>query len=436
MGLIKSALNSPWDREHRVRSWNYKIVRVVYYSVRGFFRDECFLKASELTFFSLTAFVPMLAIVLSIATAFGFGHILEADILKLFSEQTSAITAAVEFAHAFVREIKGETLVGFGVCVLFLSVFALLEVLEQTINQIWNVKKLRGLVQRFINYIVAIIVFPIIFVLSMSVTIAINDSINHTMQTPGYFNQISKAIHLILEVVPYLLMCCVFIYIYVVVPKARLYLWPRLLAGILAGVAFQIWQVVYLEFQLYVTSYNAIYGSLAALPLFIIWVQVSFVILLLGAEFAAHLEADRFFKKTSKTDSFRWVAKKQLILAVLVEMTAHFLAGKGPYSIDGLIHRLGISAFDAREALFRLRLGGIIAEISNGSSEKYQLVINPESVTLQTIWSMIDLTEPLRMAKVTKPLVAVSSCIERFEQAECAAGGNTTLKDFCKDQAQ
>lgn len=427
--LVANALHTAYDKKKRLRSIFYKSIRIFYFSCKSFQENELNLKSSLLTFYTLVSLVPILTIIFSIAKGFGFDEFLQKQILQTFSEQKDVITTALKFSYAIIDHIKSQAIVGIGIFFLFFGVFGLFENIESSLNTIWHVKKKRGFLRRFINYVMAVVFFPVIFIFSTSITIFLNDEITKTAQNYEFVSSISHYAIWLLKFTPYVLMCALFSYIYLFTPNAKLFVKPRILAGIIAGTIFQLWQILYIDFQVYISSYSIIYGSFAALPLFVIWMQVNFVILLLGAEIAANLEGDRFFQKSQDKDRFKTVNQMQLSLIILHEIAQRFLQGLKPVSIQYISHHLGVSSLEAREVLNLLERIGFIAEI--GYSERYQLIVNPEIYTLQSVSELLEKGMLKKiLVRETDAFQAVENSFSQFNHMVQESKENLNLKDF------
>ncbi len=187
-----------------------------------------YLKSSLLTFYSLIAIVPILTIILSIAKGFGFDDFLQKQLLQTFKEQRDVITIAMRFSYGFIEQLKSQTVVGIGILFLFFSVFGLFENIEKALNTIWNVKKGRGFVRRSINYVMALIFFPVIFIASTSITIFINSEITTTAQNYQYLQSVSNYALTLLKLAPYALMYALFSYIYLFTPNTKISIKPRI----------------------------------------------------------------------------------------------------------------------------------------------------------------------------------------------------------------
>lgn len=419
------------DKNRPVLSFFLRGARYLYFFVEAFSKKECYLKGSLLTFYSLIAIVPLFAIVFSIAEGLGFDQFLQQQILETFHEQQYILSNALGFAHALLSNIRSGTIFGAGALVLFFSVFSLFENIEKSLNSIWNVTKHRSVTRRAINYITALIVFPLVFIFSISLTLFVNGEILKTFQASALLKQISDYYIMLMKFAPYVLMCALFSFVYIFTPNAKIYLRSRIIAGVLAGIVFQLWQLLYIFFQVSLSNYNAVYGSFAALPLFVVWMQVNFVIFLSGATIAAQLENWRFLNHEYR---YREITQKYLVLLILRDITRHFLSGEKPVVIEEIAARLGVPLLDTREMLSILEKSGMITEIWSGRRrEKYQLVINPELFTLTEIMERVE--KQLVTSSVSQESSALQVIAERmqeFEKTLNKSGANCTLKDLAR----
>ena len=437
---FKKAINTPFNKKKLIGSIFCKILRIIFLSIKGFLDKECSLRSSILTFYSLISLVPILAIIFSIAKGFGFEDFLKRQTLEVFQEQKEVISVALKFSEAYLSHLKSQAIVGIGVVFLFFSAFGLFENIEKSLNSIWNIKKHRGLIRRFINYLTALIVFPIFFICSTSITIFINTEVVNAVYNSEILKPISEYIVTILKIAPYVLMFILFSYIYIFTPNSKAFLTTRLFAGIIASVLFQFWQVIYIKFQVTITSYNAIYGSFAALPLFLIWLQITFIIFLFVAEIAAQIEGDKFFKKQVESDKFQFITKKHLTLLVVYEIVRHFYHGYPPLSVEKLSQLLGVSLLDLRESIAILENARIIAEVpfKNKFTEQYQIIVNPELHTFKSICDLVDdsMDPSTTKIKETVPFNAAAERFLAFEDLFSSSSENLNLKNFVCENNQ
>ncbi|MGE5196848.1 MAG: YihY/virulence factor BrkB family protein, partial [Anaerolineae bacterium] len=277
MKLFSFFKNDLWkiipNKEKPIKSFFIKIIRVIYFSIRSFYKDECYLKSALLTFYSLIAIVPFLALAMAIAKGFGFEIFLQEQILQTFKEQKDILNIAIHFAYSLITHIKSEVVAGLGVIFLFFSIFGLLENTEKSLNEIWKIKRKRSYLRKVIDYLAILIVCPIVFTASSSLTIFLSTHLDKTLQAFPILQDIYSYFISFFKILPFILSWLLFSLLYLFTPNTRIRFKPRLFAGFLAGTLFQLWQIGYIEFQLSISSYNAVYGSFAALPLFLIWLQ-------------------------------------------------------------------------------------------------------------------------------------------------------------------
>ncbi|MFI5333882.1 MAG: YihY/virulence factor BrkB family protein [Chlamydiales bacterium] len=422
----------PHDKRRPIRSFFLRKMKYGYLFIEAFCKKECYLKASLLTFYSLIALVPLLAIIFAVAEGLGVEAFLQKQILSTFHEQQDVLSIALDFARTLMTHIKSQTIFGIGAVVLFVSVFSLFENIEKCLNAIWGIQKARSLTRRAINYLTALVVVPIAFIFSMSMTIFVNEEMLKIFQAHEMLQQISNYFVALMKFVPYALMCVLFTCIYIFTPNAKIHVKQRLFAGVFAGVVFQLWQLLYIYFQVSISNYNAIYGSFAALPLFVVWMQINFVIFLFGATIAAQLENLQFLLKKPREQRYREISQKQLALLVLRKITSHFLTGEKPIDIEEIASHLGASLIDTREILNVLEKSGIVTEMWAGrAQEKYQLVVNPEIFTVTAIGDLVEknLIKPT-LSKETHDLHIIIKRLQDFENVLNRSGVNCTLKDL------
>lgn len=375
--------------------------------------------------------VPVLAVTLAIAKAFGFEEFLERQILQTFHEQKDVLTKAIEFSYSFIKHIKSQIIVGVGIIFLFFSVFGLLENIEKTLNNIWKVTKSRNLLNKILDYLAIIIFCPILFAASSSLTIFLNVQITKTFGEYKFLSELADYMPNVFGIVPFFLSWILFSFIYLFTPNTRIYFKPRIFAGILAGTLFQLWQIAYIYFQVVITSYSAIYGSFAALPLFLIWLQVDWIIFLLGAEIAANWENDLYFRYLRPDDSFLELDLKELIVLVLHQYVCNFQQGLPPPTINELAKRLGLPLSTIRKILDILEKEKVLIEVKGKKREKYQLSKNPELFTIKAI---IDIYEKsfasTHFVKSTKITENISHLFKNLDEFIKNSELNITIKDL------
>ena len=237
-------------------------------------------QASALTYSTLLAIVPMLAVVFAIARGFGYNKYIEMWFRELLSSQPQVADAIVSFVNSYLIHTKSGIFLGVGLIFMLYTVLMLVNNVEETFNQIWQVNNSRPILRSFANYLAMFFLFPIIIVISTGLSIFM-ETVADKMDDIVILEPI---VHKLFSFFPFMLMSLLFIFLYVYMPNTKVRFSCAIIPGILAGIAMHLLQIAYIHSQIWVTGYNAIYGSFAALPLFMLWVQISWAICLFGAQ--------------------------------------------------------------------------------------------------------------------------------------------------------
>ena len=257
-----------------------QVVRKMILTVRFFTEKRVMAEAAALTYSSLLAIVPILAVVFAIARGFGYNKYIEMWFLNALSSQPEAANVIVGFVNSYLVHIQSGVFLGIGLIFMLYTVLMLMNNVEETFNQIWQVSNTRPIIRSLTNYLAMFLLFPIIIIVSTGLSIfmaTIADKVEN-------FVVLGPVVGKLLDLSPFILLSVLFVTLYVYMPNTKVKLSCAIVPGILAGIAMQILQLVYIYAQLWVTGYNAIYGSFAALPLFMLWVQFSWTICLFGAQ--------------------------------------------------------------------------------------------------------------------------------------------------------
>ena len=257
-----------------------EIVRKAILTVRFFTEKRVMAEAAALTYSSLLAMVPILAVVFAIARGFGYNKYIEVWFLNALSSQPEAANVIVGFVNSYLVHIQSGVFLGVGLIFMLYTVLMLVNNIEETFNQIWQVNNARPIMRSLANYLAMFLLFPIIIIVSMGLSIVMTTLADKIED----FMVLGPVVSKLLDMSPSLLLSILFIVLYVYMPNTKVRLSCAIVPGILAGLAMHVLQLFYIYAQIWVTGYNAIYGSFAALPLFMLWVQFSWTICLFGAQ--------------------------------------------------------------------------------------------------------------------------------------------------------
>ena len=257
-----------------------EIYRKLYLTIRFFTEKRVMTQASALSYSTLLAIVPILAVVFAIARGFGYNKYIELWFRESLSTQPQVADIIVGFVNSYLVHTQSGIFLGVGLVFMLYSVLMLISNIEDTFNQIWQLSSTRPIIRSITNYLAICFLFPIIIVVSTGLSIFM-ETVADTMDG---FRILGPAIRRMLSLAPCVLMSLMFIILYVYMPNTKVRFSSAIVPGILAGIAMQVLQLAYIHSQIWVTGYNATYGSFAALPLFMLWIQISWTICLFGAQ--------------------------------------------------------------------------------------------------------------------------------------------------------
>ena len=358
--------------------------RVIILSLRGFSESKCSFRASALTFFTLLSIVPIIAIVFAIARGFGYQMVVQNYVVDKLQNHPDIAQNIINFANSYLETIKGGAIAFVGIITLLWLTIKLLSNVEISFNDIWGIKKHRGFATRVSNYITVILVCPVLVIASSSLTVFINAKIQALSENVALVQTISPFIFFIVRLSPYCLVWLLFVFIYFAIPNTKVNFKSALCGGLIAGTIYQVTQFIYIRFQVGVSNFNAIYGSFAALPLFLVWIQVSWLIVLLGAEISfAHQNVHTYeFEPDclSISNSFKML----LALGIIRLLVKNFQKHEPPWPAEHIADYLGIPIRLTRQILQDLTEAGLISLCSLDGEEKngYQPAQDPDILTI------------------------------------------------------
>ena len=258
------------------------VVKVVVIAVRTFLDDKVMTKAAALTYSTLFAIVPILALIFAVARGFGFENIVTSLLQNGIIGENESLNAVMQFIDGYMQYVSSGAFIGIGLLFLLFSVYSLADGIESNLNAIWHVKKSRGMGRKITDYFSLILLIPI-GIICLSGLSVLASSIMSRMQG---FQLLGGFVRFLVFAMPYLLAGLIFTGFYIFMPNTKVKFKYAVIPGFIAGCLFQILQQLYFSGQLALSSYNQIYGGFAALPLFLFWLNISWSIILFGCQLA------------------------------------------------------------------------------------------------------------------------------------------------------
>ena len=408
-------------------------LRIYLLAIKGFYEDKCQLRASALTFYSLLSIVPVLAMFFGIAKGFGMEKLLEKELTKSLSGQEEVLSWLIGFANKMLENTQGTLIAGLGFAILFWSVIKVLSNIEEAFNDVWQIKKGRTWGRKFSDYTSIMIFGPILLIGSSAATVFIKSMVSNLIVGNSLLETVGPFILLLINLIPFILVWVLFTGIYAFMPNTHVKFKSAMLAGVIAGTIYQLLQVIYIEFQGNVTSYNAIYGSFAALPLFLIWLQLSWLVVLLGAEISFAEQNVESYEFEAESTQISYNFRRLLNLIIVHKIIHNFTQDKRPYRSRDISHELEIPIRLTREIIFNLVNCGLILELTTERDKEmaYAPAFDISDMSLNKVINSLEEygsdNIPVRKDEVFNTL---DRLIDEYKTNFKHQNGNVLLKDI------
>ncbi|MEN8687801.1 MAG: YhjD/YihY/BrkB family envelope integrity protein [Desulfuromonadales bacterium] len=395
--------------------------------VRGFFADGCMLRASALTFTTLLSLIPLLALMFVVLKGFGVQNELEPLLLKqLAVGGGTVVTKIIEY----INNTNVARLGTYGLILLVITVLTLLSNIEKTFNRVWGVKETRPLLRRFTDYFSVVTIGPVFVVAAISMTSTVKSQ--KLVQTLIEHEYVGEALLALFEVLPFMVMWLVFAGLYLFMPNVKVSPRAALIGGVFGGTLWQISQWGYLNFQVGVARYNAIYGTLAALPVLMVWIYISWMIVLLGLEMTYSTQNLRSIRQDIRGARVNFASIEFIALTVLLCVGRRFYHGQPAMGQDELIEKLAVPSRLLRKILDELTSLGFIAEVVRDfEGTAYQPARALEKIELHDVLRGLaaDGVDYSHLTDTPERL-AVAGVSEILQEAESRALEGMTLRDL------
>lgn len=370
----------------------YRYTRIFVLSVRKFIEDRLHFPASALTFYSMLSVVPVLAMGFGIAKGFGYQQYLQDELANNLKGHEEVVNYLIEFTNKFLEKTQGGLIAGIGLVILFWTIMKVFGNIEMAFNDIWNITKPRNFVRKFSDYLSMMLISPVLIITASSVNVFITTQLGTMEDRIALLGYISPLIYFFMKLLPYVLIWVLFSFIYIIMPNTRVNVRSGIIAGVIAGSIFQVTQWAYIHFQVGVSSYGAIYGSFAALPLFLVWMQISWLIVLFGAEISYADQNIDLYEFETETVQISSYAKRILSLLVTHRIIMNFSNCDLPITATELSKELKLPIRLVKNILNDLIKVNVVSEVmmTKPKLTAYQPAINTDRLTVEYVIEKLD----------------------------------------------
>lgn len=425
--------HTPLSEISRGKTFIFKQLRIILLAAKGFYNDKVQLRASALTFYSLLSIIPIVAIVFAIAKGFDVDNNIKLFIQEKFPTQQENFKWLLTEAEIAIKGTSGGYMAGIGIIIFFWSVMSLLNNIESSFNHIWQIRASRPWHRKFTDYLTIMLIAPVFIILSSGINLFISTKLPDYMINAPILDFFKPVISFLVKLTPFLLSWIALTVLFIVMPNAKVKFVPALISGIIAGTILQGIQWVYIDLQFGITKLGYLYGSFAAVPLFIVWMQSSWIVVLLGAEISFANQNLARYELESEALHISNYQKRALIIMILHMIIRNFTLGEKPISASYIAANLRIPVRLARDILQDLNSVNIVSIIHENEEKErlYQPAIDINRLTVSYVFSKLDKrgVEQIMVIR-NKEYERVITMLEKFDKLVAKSDYNILIKDI------
>ena len=385
--------------EHRSKRRNLFVrqLQKIYLAVKFFLERNHIDAATQLSFSTIMAIVPIASMIFAIANGFGFGEFIENQFREMLSAQPEAATWLLTLTQSYLIHAKTGLFIGIGLVIMLYSVFSLIRTVECAFDSIWQVKDSRPFSRIIIDYTAMMFLVPISIIILSGLSIYFYSFIENLN---GFRFLGSIASFSLRYLVPWAILTFMFIVLYVFMPNAKVKITKTIGPAMIASLSMLCLQAVYIHGQIFLTSYNAIYGSFAALPLFMLWILISWYICLFCAELSYTNQNLEYYECLIDAEDICHNDLMVMCATVLSHICQRFANDEPPHTALQIKAATHIPVRVTVDILHKLKEVDLISE--NHSPTTDEITYTPTHDTNNiTVGEMIDRLESSPASKIT-----------------------------------
>lgn len=412
-----------------LRRAGVRLARLLYNMVLEVTEGNLTLRAMSLVYTTLLSLVPLLAVSFSLLKAFGVHNQIE-PMLNHFLAPLGE--KGIEFSQrilGFVENVQVGVLGSLGLAFLIYTVVSLVQKIEEAFNFIWRIRQPRRFVRRFSDYMSVILVGPVLIFAALGITAAVMGT--SVIQGLVAIEPFGALIRYLSRLLPYVLVCAAFTFVYIFIPNTKVHFSSALIGGLVAGI---LWESGGWAFAAFISSsgkYTAIYSGFAILIMFMIWLYVSWLILLLGAQVAYYHQHPTLLSTRRGEWRLGNEAQEQTAILAVLLIGYNFYHQQGWWSLDTLAQRMNMPSLSLQPILTILEKNGIISE-SGEDPPSYFPARDLETITLVSVVEAIRHVDssPLAAIEQQPEQSQVGEIMRRVDGAISDALAQQTIKDL------
>lgn len=413
------------DWRNPVVRWFVQQYRLLFYTARGLVEHGTIVRSAALTFYTLMSIVPIAAVIFAVVKGFGLSDGLIDNLYTYFPRHPEVVDYIVDFAENALSRTKGGIVATVALVMLFWAVIRVFGSIESAFNNIWEVKVTRSLTRQYTDYIAVLMIVPILWIAANAVGSYMQDLLG--VDDSWYFMILSHLASLVV-------IWTMFTFLYIVIPNTKVRFGSALMAGIVAGTTFMFFQWGYVYLQRWMTSYNAIYGSFAALPLLLIWMQTSWEILLFGGELSFAYQNVARFGEERESLHISYDMRRKVLLAVMLSVVRRFRDQGGAVPADFIRERLDLPTRIVNDVLYQLVQADQLIAVRTDDNEREVAFTPAHDIGSMTVYGVLEAVEksgPAAFSLGGNPdLTRIDRELEALKNAARSSCDNVRLVDM------
>lgn len=390
---------------------------------QGFLRDKCMLQASALAFTTVLSLVPLLAVAFTISKGFGVQN--TEFIRQFLTHITTGREEVVQAIIAYINNTDVKTLGTVGIAVLMMLAVSLISNIEKAMNTIWGVKRGRSIWRKVTDYLFLILIVPLLFVIAVSMTATMQH--NSIVQ---WLMSISAFSKLLIKLLPFAATWIGLLILYLFIPNTKVRITAALVGAIIAGTLWQLTQMVYIWYQANLALYNAIYGSFAQVPLFLLWMYITWIIVLLGAEIGFAFQYRMTYARERSAAGYSFDDRQKLAVMALGLLTTCFESSRTPPGNQEIAGQLQAPVKLVNEVMNILAESGFVAK-RDTEEPSYTLARPPKRVRVMDVFvALTNYREVDEGPALDERFSFMGGLFETLVKEAYRSPKNLTLEDF------
>lgn len=369
-------------------NWWVRLIKTLNLSISAFFNGDIQTKACALTYRSMLAIVPALALLFAIGRGFGLQEVLQNELIDSFGSQKELLQRAFLFVDSYLAQSSKGIFVGIGIVFLLWTLISILSAVERAFNDIWGVKNGRSIWRKVTDYMAIFFILPVLMICAGGLSVFVSE----TVRTIFPMADVSPLVTFLLDFATLVLIWFFFAGVYMLIPNTKVKFKNAIVAGIFAGTVFMILQWLFVSGQVYVSKYNAIYGSVAFLPLLLIWLQLTWVVCLAGGVVCYASQNVFHFNFSTEISRISSDYRLKIMIAIAAAVVDEYLKQQQSPTQEDIVNRYGLPPRLVATSINRLVDAGVLLRVVRNPKEDvygYAPALDASTMTLGQVMAIL-----------------------------------------------